>query len=255
MWKSFQEKSIIRRHYLLSNVLISLFMYIHHYWSHTKAKNIPSTVKLRSVFYEYALNCNRVLDIGCACGEVCSQLASAGFDVIGVDVNQEALKHAFLSSKEQLYVKSPYYLKADAEDLPFANQTFDIAIMQAFLTTIPTKDSRTKIMREAWRVLKQGGYLYLADFGQTWHSKIYRERYINDLSITKEEGSIIAYDQETGETAYIAHHFTEKELVFLLVENGFEIEFFSSEEFRTRTANMVNGYIFVGKKVGKFINV
>jgi hypothetical protein len=100
-------------------------------------------------------------------------------------------------------------------------------------------------------VLKPNGYLYLADFGQTWHSKIYRDRYINDLPLTKEEGSIVAYDEVAGDIAYLAHHFTEKELVLLLVENGFEVEFFKKDEFVTRTGNRVNGFIFVGKKILK----
>lgn len=225
-------------------------MYIADYWKHTKAKAIPATVKLQQVFYEYAIPGDRVIDIGCACGDVCDKLASAGFDVTGVDINQEALRQADLSSKEKEHLRHPFFLQADASVLPFANGTFDIAIMQAFLTTVATKEERNIIIREACRVLKPQGFLYLADFGQTWHSKIYRERYINDLPLTKEEGSIIAYDQKTGDKAYISHHFTEKELVFLLVENGFEIEFFRNEEFTTRTGNKVSGMIFIGKKIG-----
>ncbi|WP_370575608.1 class I SAM-dependent methyltransferase [Methanomethylovorans sp.] len=229
-----------------------LFMDIPDYWKHTKANAIPATVKLQQVFYEYAIHGDKVIDIGCACGDVCDQLASAGFYVMGVDVNPEALKQGILSSKENEPIGNPFFLQADAAVLPFTNDIFDIAIMQAFLTTITTKEERNIIIREACRILKPGGYLYLADFGQTWHSKIYRERYINDLPLTKEEGSIIAYDKRTGEKAYISHHFTEKELVFLLVENGFEIEFFRNEEFTTRTGNRVNGFVVVGRK-GKMI--
>lgn len=234
---------------LLSNALQLLFMDVCDYWKHTKAKSIPATVKLQPVFYDYAHTGDRVLDIGCACGNICDQLGSADLYITGVDVNQEALKQAMLSSKEKECIRTSFFLQADASILPFADETFEIAIMQAFLTTIITKDDRSKIIREACRVLKPGGYLYLADFGQTWHSKLYRERYINDLPITTEEGSIIAYDHKTGEKAYISHHFTEKELVLLLIENGFEIELFRNEEFTTRTGNRVNGFVVVGKKV------
>ncbi|MFA0823154.1 MAG: class I SAM-dependent methyltransferase [Methanomethylovorans sp.] len=225
-------------------------MHIHNYWQHTKAESIPSTVKLQSVFHNYAHPGDKVLDIGCGSGYSCDQLVSTGFDVIGVDVNPDSLKQASLSSKAKGHILYPFFLQADAGDLPFANGTFDIAIMQAFLTTIATKEDRFRVLYEARRVLKPHGCLYIADFGQTWHLKAYRERYINDLPITKEEGSIIAYDQTSGEVAYIAHHFTEKELVLLLIDNGFEIEFFRNEEFTTRTGNKVNGFIFIGKKVG-----
>lgn len=225
-------------------------MHIPNYWQHTKSKLIPSTVKLQSVFYDYAHPGDKVLDIGCGSGYSCDQLVSTGFDVTGVDVNQDSLKQASLSSKAKGHIVNPFFLRADASILPFADETFGIAIMQAFLTTIHTKEDRSELIRESHRVLKPQGCLYIADFGQTWHSKEYRERYINDLPITKEEGSIIAYDLESGKIAYIAHHFTEKELVFLLVENGFEIELFRNEEFTTRTGNKVNGFIFIGKKVG-----
>lgn len=225
-------------------------MSVSNYWQHTKTESIPSTLKLQSVFYDYVHPGDKVLDIGCGRGDSCDQLVSAGFDVIGVDVNPDALKQASFSSKTKFHYRGPFFLQADATTLPFSNGTFDIAIMQAFLTTITTKEDRFRVLREAHRVLKPHSCLYIADFGQTWHLKAYRERYINDLPITKEEGSIIAYDQTSGEVAYIAHHFTEKELVFLLVENGFEIEFFRNDEFTTRTGNRINGFVIVGKKAG-----
>ncbi|WP_196214090.1 hypothetical protein [Methanolobus vulcani] len=60
--------------------------------------------------------------------------------------------------------------------------------------------------------------------------------------MTKEEGSFLANDEITGEFAYTAHYFTEKELIFLLIENGFEVEFFKRDTFVTRTGNQVNGF-------------
>jgi ubiquinone/menaquinone biosynthesis C-methylase UbiE len=152
------------------------------------------------------------------------------------------------SCKSQNCLQIPLFIKGNATTLPFSDASFDIAVMQAFLTTVVSKEDRARIIREACRVLKPQGHLYIADFGQTWHSKIYRERYINDLPLTKEEGSIVAYDEDSGEIAYISHHFTEKELVLLLVENGFELEFFKRDEFVTRTGNRVNGFVVVGRK-------
>ncbi len=217
-------------------------------WSKIEGKNIPTTIELDPIIYKYTSPACRILDIGCANGKVSIPLALHGYSLTGVDVNTEVLSMAKSSSKSQNCPQIPLFVKGNATTLPFANASFDIAVMQAFLTTVVSKDDRARIIREACRVLKPHGHLYIADFGQTWHSKLYRERYINDLAVTKEEGSIIAYDEKTGELAYIAHHFTEKELVFLLIENGFEVEYFKNDEFVTRTGKRVNGFVIVGKK-------
>ncbi|MCQ6961904.1 class I SAM-dependent methyltransferase [Methanolobus chelungpuianus] len=219
-------------------------------WSCLKGKDIPATIELDSVIYGYAYPGCRILDIGCGTGKASIPMASHGFSVTGIDINQEALRIASSSSRSSCPASIPLFVHADATSMPFPDGSFDLALMQAFLTTISTREDRATIVKETCRVLKPGGHLYLADFGQTWHSGIYRERYIHDLPVTKEDGSIIAYDPETGEVAYIAHHFTEKELVFLLLENGFEIGFFRNEEFMTRTGNKINGFVLVGVKIG-----
>ena len=217
-------------------------------WADIEGKDIPATIQLDPVIYRFTSPACSILDIGCSAGNASIPLASQGFLVTGIDINPEALQMARSSALSRGCSQISLFVRTDATVLPFADATFDIAIMQAFLTTITTKEDRARIILEACRVLKPGGHLYLADFGQTWHSRIYRERYINDLPRTKEEGSIIAYDRGTGKVAYIAHHFTEKELVLLLVENGFGIEFFRNDEFVTRTGNRVNGFVVVGKK-------
>ncbi len=217
-------------------------------WGGLEVKSIPATIKLDPIIYNYTSPKCKILDIGCSAGNTSVPLASQGFSVTGIDINGEALKMAASFSKTNDCSQIPLFAQSDATHLPFQKETFNIAIMQAFLTTVISKEDRRKIIREACRVLKPGGHLYLADFGQTWYSKIYRERYINDLPITKEEGSIAAYDEVTGELAYIAHHFTEKELVLLLVENGFELDLFKRDEFVTRTGNLVNGFVVLGNK-------
>lgn len=218
-------------------------------WSAVDGKKIPATIELDPVLYHYVSHGDRILDIGCASGKVSTSLACHGFDVTGFDVNTEALEMTRSSVLSQNCPVLPSMVKGTALSLPFTDASFNVAVMQAFLTVVSSKEDRARIIRESCRVLKPGGHLYLADFGQTWHSEVYRERYINDLPLTKEEGSFLACDEKTGEFSYVAHHFTEKELVFLLIENGFEVEFFKRDVFVTRTGNWVNGFVVVGKKV------
>ncbi len=218
-------------------------------WSDLKAKDIPATLELDPALHEYTFPGCRILDIGCGNGKVSINLASQDFSVTCADINMEVLKVASSLSGSKDLQQTPLFVRTDAINLPFPDAIFDIVIMQAFMTTIVSKEDRALVIREVCRVLKSQGHLYLSDFGQTWHSKIYRERYIRDLPLTKEEGSIIAYDRETGKVVFIAHHFTEKELVFLLIENGFELKLFKRDEFVTRTENKVNGFVVVGRKI------
>ncbi|TGC09732.1 class I SAM-dependent methyltransferase [Methanolobus halotolerans] len=217
-------------------------------WKNIKAGNIP-TIELDPVIYRYISPGCRILDIGCANGKVSIPLALHGYFVTGIDINTDILRTARSSSEQKNSSHTPSFVKANASILPFPGATFDVAFMQALLGTVVSKDGRARVIREVCRVLKPQGHIYIADFGQTWRSKIYRERYINGLPVTKEEGSFLAYDEDTGEVAYTAHHFTEKELVLLLVENGFEVEYFRNDRFVTRTGNRVNGFVIVAQKV------
>jgi ubiquinone/menaquinone biosynthesis C-methylase UbiE len=223
-------------------------------WMDVEGEDIPATIKLDPVLFRYTHPNAHVLDVACATGKVTIELASHGFPVTSIDINHDALE---MTAKAVLDIEIqiiPAFARATALALPFADGIFDVVIMQAFLTVVVSTEDRSKIVREACRVLKPGGHLYIADFGQTWHLDIYRERYLRDLPVTREEGSFLAYDEKTGEFAYTAHHFTEKELVFLLIENGFEVEFFKRDTFVTRTGNRVNGFVVVGKKRKKMKN-
>ncbi|KKG09230.1 class I SAM-dependent methyltransferase [Methanosarcina sp. 2.H.A.1B.4] len=223
------------------------------YWEMVPGKNIPSSLELYPVVYSYLQEGYNILDVGCGFGKISIELASLGYSVTGIDINTEAVKLSKAAAKnlglDRKIEGRAEFKVVDASDLPFHESSFDFAVMQAFLTSVPDPQERARIIQEAFRVLKPGGYLYLVEFGQNWHLKLYRNRYLQDFPVTKEEGSFLALNPETGEVEYIAHHFSEKELVFLLVDCGFEIDYFRVEELKTRTGNKINGFVVVAKKL------
>ena len=131
----------------------------------------------------------------------------------------------------------------DALKTDFKDNYFDHGIMQAFLTTITTVEDRIKVLKEARRIIKPNGGLYLAVFIQTWHIEKYRKKYEKGERETGELGSFYAYDKNTGKLQYMAHHYTERELSYLFKNAGFKIEYFKYEVFTTRSGNKINGAV------------
>lgn len=222
------------------------------YWEKVSGNNIPSSLDLYPVIHSCLREGSKILDIGCGFGKISLELASYGYSVTGIDVNVEAIRLSETAAKG-LAVNvntegKAEFVVGNASDLPFQESSFDLAVMQAFLTTVPDTQERVRMIQEAFRVLKSGGYLYLVEFGQNWHLQLYRKRYLQDFPVTKEEGSFLVRNPGTGEVEFVAHHFTEKELVFLLVNSGFEIDYFRIEELRTKNGNKILGFVIVAKK-------
>jgi len=223
------------------------------YWETVPGKKIPSSLELYPVVHSYLQEGYKILDIGCGFGKISLELASLGYDVTGIDINSEAVRLSRAAAKSLEHDRKTEgraeFKVGNAGYLPFRGSSFDFAVMQAFLTSVPDPQARIRIIQETFRVLKPGAYLYLVEFGQNWHLKLYRKRYLQDFPVTKEEGSFLALNPDTGEVEFIAHHFSEKELVFLLVDCGFEIDYFRVEELKTRTGNRISGFVVVAKKL------
>lgn len=223
------------------------------YWETVSGKNIPSSLELYPVVHSYLQKGYKILDVGCGFGKISLELASLGYSVTGIDMNTEAVKLSKAAAKslslDRKIEGRAEFNVGNASYLPFRESSFDFTVMQAFLTSVPDLQERARIIQETFRVLKPEGYLYIVEFGQNWHLKLYRKRYIQDFAITKEEGSFLALNPETEDVEFIAHHFSEKELVFLLVDCGFEIDYFRVEKLKTRTGNIINGFVVMAKKL------
>ena len=104
----------------------------------------------------------KVLDIGCGAG-VDSLLAALRMgpegEVCGIDLTPEMIKRARIN-QEAAGLDNATFQALSAEELPFADEAFDIAISNAAFNLIPGK---ARALGEAFRVLKPGGSLLIAD--------------------------------------------------------------------------------------------
>jgi arsenite methyltransferase len=104
----------------------------------------------------------RVLDVGCGAGFdlfVAARMVGPEGGVSGVDLTEEMVEQAW-ANLEQRDVSHGEVRQGSAEDIPYADATFDVVISNGVLNLSPQKE---KSFREIHRVLKPGGRLQFAD--------------------------------------------------------------------------------------------
>jgi ubiquinone/menaquinone biosynthesis C-methylase UbiE len=115
---------------------------------------------IESIPYSYALHeyCSfegkKILDVGSGNGYVLSKYATEGAHVFGIDITQAGID---LCCKrfEHLNLNGQFQV-ADAQALPFADNTFDCVCSMGVLHHVPDTQ---KALDEIYRVLKPGGRL------------------------------------------------------------------------------------------------
>jgi ubiquinone/menaquinone biosynthesis C-methylase UbiE len=95
----------------------------------------------------------RLLDVGCGPGHLCAAAAERGLSATGVDLAAGMVERAARSHPEI------EFRRADAEDLPFADATFDAVVGAFVVNHLPRPERGAAELR---RVLRPGGRLVLA---------------------------------------------------------------------------------------------
>ncbi|WP_027946840.1 class I SAM-dependent methyltransferase [Amycolatopsis taiwanensis] len=119
-----------------------------------RTPELDSYWRYRSAFFELVPDSGRsTLDLGCGEGRVARDLAARGHRVTGVDASPTLIGAASAAHPEGEYTV------ADAADLPFPDDSFDLAIAYNSLIDV---DDLPGAVREAGRVLRPGGRLVLS---------------------------------------------------------------------------------------------
>jgi SAM-dependent methyltransferase len=94
-----------------------------------------------------------VLDVGCGKGFMLFDLMKAipGIDIEGVDISEYAINHAVPEISEHLQV-------ANAKDLPFKDQSFDLVISINTVHNLPINDCK-QALREIQRVSRKHAFI------------------------------------------------------------------------------------------------
>jgi SAM-dependent methyltransferase len=103
-----------------------------------------------------------VLDLGCGAGMDCflaAKRVGENGKAIGVDMTEEMIKKAKLNAKKN-GIKNIEFVVAEIENLPLKSNSIDVIITNCVVNLTSDK---IKTFKEAYRVLKNGGRMYLSD--------------------------------------------------------------------------------------------
>jgi arsenite methyltransferase len=104
----------------------------------------------------------RVLDLGSGAGTdslVAAQMVGPDGQVTGIDMTAAMLAKARTAATE-MRVANVEFIEAEAEQLPFTDESFDVVISNGVIDLIPDKDA---VFAEIFRVLAPGGRIQIAD--------------------------------------------------------------------------------------------
>src|SRR5688572_26842937 len=104
-------------------------------------------------YWEFANYRGRsVLDVGCGPGWLTVQYAKAGARVTAIDLTPRAVELTKTFLEQQALTATVQ--EANAEELPFPDNTFDLVVSSGVLHHTP---DTPRAIRECWRVLRPGG--------------------------------------------------------------------------------------------------
>lgn len=104
----------------------------------------------------------RVLDLGCGAGLdtfVAAHRVGQDGHVCGVDFSESMLRRA-RESRRAVGTKNVEFISCSADDLPFEDSEFDLAIVNGIFNLNPVRD---EIFRELARVVRSGGVVFAAE--------------------------------------------------------------------------------------------
>ncbi len=179
---------------------------------------------------------HRILDVAGGTGDLTrkfSKIVGSKGQVILADINSSMLEVGRERLIDQGFVSNVQYVQANAESLPFEENSFDCVTIAFGLRNVTDKDQALRAMT---RVLKPGGRLLVLEFSKPTNSileKVY-DRY--SFSILPKIGKLVTKDSESYQylSESIRMHPNQSTLRDMMEEAGLK---------RCRYNNMTGGIV------------
>jgi demethylmenaquinone methyltransferase/2-methoxy-6-polyprenyl-1,4-benzoquinol methylase len=187
---------------------------------------------------------NKVLDLAGGTGDLTakfSQLVGREGKVILADINSSMLNVGRDKLRDLGLVQNIEYVQANAQYLPFEDNTFDIITIAFGLRNVTDKDMA---LRSMYRVLKPGGRLLVLEFSKPEHELVNKAYDFYSFNILPKIGELVAKDGDSYQ--YLAEsirmHPDQETLQTMMDAAGFE-----QTSFKNLTGGVValhKGYKF-----------
>jgi len=166
----------------------------------------------------------KVIELGCGAGYDAYEFHRCGADYAGIDITPENI----VRTKTHLgfYGYTPQVIEGDAENLPFADGSFEVAFSNGVLHHTPDME---RSFRETRRVLKPGGEFWVILYHKTsvfyWISLFLVEHILRRGFLKrsfKNRLSMIEYT--TSNELPLVNVYSRRELKNILQNSGFIVE-------------------------------
>ncbi|WP_392551899.1 bifunctional demethylmenaquinone methyltransferase/2-methoxy-6-polyprenyl-1,4-benzoquinol methylase UbiE [Orbus wheelerorum] len=138
-----------------------------------------------------------VLDLAGGTGDLTAKFSKLVGDdglVVLADINQAMLRVGRDKLRDKGLFKNIEYVQANAEALPFADNTFDCITISFGLRNVTNKD---KALASMWRVLKPGGRLLILEFSKPEYKLLSKAYDLYSFTMLPLIGKLVANDSDS----------------------------------------------------------
>jgi demethylmenaquinone methyltransferase / 2-methoxy-6-polyprenyl-1,4-benzoquinol methylase len=137
------------------------------------------------------------------------------------DINPEMLQQGKQRLLNQGIISNIKFIEANAEELPFADNSFDRVIMGFGLRNVTHKN---KALSDIYRTLKPGGRLIVLEFSQPTNPILSKMYDLYSFNIIPKIGKFIAKDEDSYRylVESIRMHPNQTKLKDMMIEAGFD---------------------------------
>ncbi len=160
------------------------------YWQTYKPGEIPSVPQNPPQELLNSIS-SPILDVGTGDGVLAEELEKQGFDVYGIDIAENIIKENI-----KRITKVKYSIQSITTRTDFPDNFFDLIVFKFTMTNIH-KDSWDNVAKEAYRILKPTGKVWVLE---PLVSESYKKRYELAANFVKDKNCVyVFYDKDLAE--------------------------------------------------------